>query len=216
MRASERYTGDDGERYYSLASTKERETEAALKASRFSPYVKASDTVLDFGCGGGFMLARLPAKRRIGVEVNEATWADARARGIEVFASTSEVPEGSVDVVVSNHTLEHTLDPYGELVELHRALRDGGRLVLAVPIDDWRRPFNPAEVDTDQHLYTWTPRLLHHLLEHAGFRVERVEVLTDAWDHRFVRLPRFLWSLARHSASVVLRRRQVFAVGVKP
>ena len=49
------------------------------------------------------------------------------------------VPSQTIDVVISNHALEHTLSPFDELVELRRVLRSGRRLeVLWLPLDDWR------------------------------------------------------------------------------
>ena len=39
-------------------------------AHKFRASVSKEDTVVDFGCGGGFLLAHLECKRRIGIEPN--------------------------------------------------------------------------------------------------------------------------------------------------
>ena len=48
--------------------------EFGVVASRFkyAPHIKPTDHVIDFGCGGGHLLAALPCAARMGVEVNPA------------------------------------------------------------------------------------------------------------------------------------------------
>lgn len=38
--------------------------------SKFEEYITPDSVVLDFGCGGGFLLKNLVCRKRIGVEVN--------------------------------------------------------------------------------------------------------------------------------------------------
>ncbi len=93
---------------------------------------------------------------------------------------------------------------------LERVLKPGGRIVLRLPLDDWRAQRDQAD-DGNHHLYTWTPRLIANLLREAGFQVERAEVVTYAWPPRSAelvhRLPRRLFDLlARVTASPCVRR----------
>ena len=191
---------------------------AELNRWKFAPHLRESDAVVDFGCGIGALLERLPAASRCGVEVNEQAAQEARRRGLLVVASAKELESQSADVVISNHALEHTLAPLGELNELHRILRPGGKLVIWLPIDDWRAQRRPA-ANPDHHLYTWTPLLLANLLEEAGFEVEESRVVTHAWPpftSFLARLPRPLFELMARFWAVVRRRRQAMAVARKP
>ncbi len=38
--------------------------------NKFKSFVNPEDAVLDFGCGGGFVLNTLNCKKRVGIEIN--------------------------------------------------------------------------------------------------------------------------------------------------
>jgi SAM-dependent methyltransferase len=215
-RVGRHYGGERGSEYLDY-QRRYGELGAELNLFKFERYVSPADDVVDFGCGIGALLERLPAASRTGVEVSEAARREAQARGLHVVASTSDLADASADVVISNHALEHTLAPLDELRELRRVLRPGGKLVLWVPVDDWRAQRRPRP-DPNHHLYTWTPLLLANLLEEAGFTVDRCGVVTHAWPPFtafFARLPRSLFDLVARLWSAVRRRRQVMAVAHK-
>jgi SAM-dependent methyltransferase len=136
---------------------------------RFARHIKPSDVVLDFGCGGGYLLKHFDCRRRLGVEINPTARSTARDNGIEVFASTHEIGDDSVDVVVSNHCLEHVPDPLRALTELRCKLRVGGKAIFVVPCEMSATPYDPTNID--HHLYTWNPTCLGNLFSDAGFRV---------------------------------------------
>ena len=71
--------------------------------------------VLDFGCGGGYIISSLTCKRRIGIEINEIARQEAAEKGIEVYKYSNEVPDDSCDLIISNHALEHVSAPYEEI-----------------------------------------------------------------------------------------------------
>jgi SAM-dependent methyltransferase len=187
-----------------------------LNLWKFEPYVRPTDVVLDFGCGGGFLINRLRCRQRIGVEPSTVARAHAASLGLTVYASTAGVPDETADVVISNHALEHVEHPLEELRALRRVLKPGGRLVLVVPIDDWRSQRAPLQEDPNHHLYTWTPLLLANLLTDAGFRVLSSRLATHAWSMNFRplkrRVPPKLYQLVTWVFAVVKRRRQVIAV----
>src|SRR5262249_53588471 len=68
----------------------------------FAPRIRANHKVLDFGCGGGYLLAGLECQARIGVEINPVARVEAERNGVQVVASTEDVPDGWADVVISN------------------------------------------------------------------------------------------------------------------
>lgn len=193
---------------------------ARLEEPKFAPHVSPGDVLVEFGCGTGYLLDRLPAREKVGVEVNEAARADARGRGLRLVAATDELPDAYADVVVSNHALEHTLAPLSELRQLHRVLKPGGRLVLWLPLDDWRTQRRADPADRNHHLYTWTPQLLANLLDEAGFRVLECRVVAYAWpqfhEHLFRLLPRRAFDALASAWAMAFRHRQVMAVAQRP
>jgi SAM-dependent methyltransferase len=215
-----RHSGQEGHDYANHQA-EQAEQAAVLNAWKFRDATQPDDTLIDFGCGPGALLDLLPGRCKIGVEVNAQARARAQQRGHDTYPSSTELPSETADVVISNHALEHTLSPHAELLELHRALKPGGRLYLWLPIDDWRAQRSRSRgLDKDHHLYTWTPRLIANLLVETGFHVETTEVVTDAWPPRHAyelqrRLPRPAFQALRYLTATLLRRRQLRVVASK-
>jgi arsenite methyltransferase len=109
--------------------------------------VKAGATVLDHACGGGMDLllaARRvgPTGRAIGVDMTpamaESATEAAREAGLEGIVEVHQgfyealpVPDGSIDVVISNGVLNLAPDKKAVLDEIFRVLKPGGSLYLA-------------------------------------------------------------------------------------
>src|SRR6266403_5745525 len=52
--------------------------------------------------------------------------------GIECYESLEEIPDGCIDVAISNHALEHVIHPIGILKELRKKLKENGILTLCL------------------------------------------------------------------------------------
>jgi SAM-dependent methyltransferase len=215
---SPHYLGQAGADYFACQHTGGLLRGQLNARTKFARFVRPTDVVLDFGCGGGTLLRSLECARRVGVEINSVASAEARAHGIEVFETPAEVPDGIADVVVSNHALEHVLNPVAALQTLRSKLKVSGKLILVVPLDDWRvqRALDPKDIN--HHLYTWTPLLLGNLLREAGYAVSDVSVLTHAWFPNWPRwigrLPVGVFDAVCWAYSIYARRRQLLAVAV--
>ncbi len=97
--------------------------------------------VVDLGCGTGPTLAavarRWPTARLIGLDQKPANIAAAAALltgsvtdlRVADLDAPLDLPDGSVDAVVSHNVLECVADPVGLLDEAARVLRSGGRAV---------------------------------------------------------------------------------------
>ncbi len=213
------YAGDAGAAYFSWQNSISGEMGGRLNARKFNAHLQPQSTVLDFGCGAGYMLEKLEVSERIGIEPAPAARQAARSRGLNVVASAGELPSESVDAVVSNHALEHTLQPLAELRALFGLLKPGGQLRLWVPIDDWRAQTDAMAPDGNHHLYTWTPLLMRNLLEEAGFTVTSVRVIAHAWPPhtaRLASLPQPAFDVLCRLWSRIRRRRQLEAVARRP
>jgi SAM-dependent methyltransferase len=53
----------------------------------------------------------------------------------DICVRNDAIPDGAFDYVVCTEVLEHTLQPFGAIAEIHRILRPGGRLFLSVPFN---------------------------------------------------------------------------------
>ncbi|MFT4073540.1 MAG: class I SAM-dependent methyltransferase [Dysgonamonadaceae bacterium] len=146
-------------------------------------FIRKDDRVLDFGCGGGFVLNNLNCKEKIGIEINPVAAAVAHENGVKVYRTVDELPDDFADVVISVHVLEHTHNPLSELKGLFRILKKGGRAVIIVPCESikWKYKDN----DIDQHLYTWSPLCIGNLMKLAGFEVSESKPCPCRWFRPF-------------------------------
>ena len=164
----------------------------SAKANRFkfAPYIASTARVVDFGCGGGYLLAAMPCAERMGIEVNPIARAEAERGGVQCVSATEELPDEWADVVISNSALEHVESPLTELRKLLPKVKRGGRIVFCVPHEtlDW----SYAPNDINQHLYTWSPMGLGNLFTTAGFVVESVTPSKLMWPPRYEAIYRVL------------------------
>ncbi len=178
-----------------------REDMAAL----FEPAdVKAGHTVLDFGCGPGYvaieMARRVGATGHVhGVDLNErfidSATSRAQVAGVADRISFHHVTDGrppladaSVDRVICKNVLEYVPDAPAQIAELMRVLRPGGKIHLLdsdwafVVVQPWEpdvvREFFAAAAPAFREPYIG--RKLPGLLTDAGFEQIRVRIMAGA------------------------------------
>ena len=152
----------------------------------YEKYIKETDVVLDFGCGGGYLLSALKCQKRIGVEINPGAIVEAEKNGIDVVSSISAIKSESKDVAITFHALEHCQRPLDELKGIFNSLKKGGILVAVVPAESILHEFNPN--DKNHHLYTWSPMSFGNLCKDAGFQIKESKALYYSWPPRYNRV----------------------------
>ncbi len=144
-------------------------------SSKFKKFIRQNDTVLDFGCGGGFVLNSLNCKKKLGIEINPLAQKQAKSFGIEIFESFEALKEESIDIIISNSALEHIINPIETLLDANRVLKKKGKLMISVPHEDLSYAY--VKGDINQHLYTWSPMSIGNLIQNAGFEIEEVRTI---------------------------------------
>ncbi len=139
------------------------------EAWKFVPYIKTTDRVIDFGCGGGYILSNLSCAEKLGVEINPVARANCERFGMQAVAEIDSLQDGWADVVISHHALEHVPNPLQVLVDLRHKIRPGGIAVFVVPCESIMTPYRPN--DQNNHLFTWSPMNLGNLFHAAGYQV---------------------------------------------
>ncbi len=154
------------------------------------------DRVLDVATGPGFIALRFAerAKQVVGVDLTPAFVAKAQASAAERGLTNIGFREGDVenlpfangsfDIVTCHKALHHFPDAERALVEMHRVLKQGGRLVLgdtrSSDDPETARRHNELERLRDpSHVEMYGPLKLQALVKRAGFHIERVEQFED-------------------------------------
>jgi len=104
-------------------------------------HVNNQDRVLEVGCGKGVFRSFLANSVDYhGLEFNQAAIEKAKALGLNVsdqpIERHAEAHPNEYDVVCHFQVLEHVSDPKGFLMACVKALKPGGKLILAVPSED--------------------------------------------------------------------------------
>jgi SAM-dependent methyltransferase len=159
--------------------------------SKFSRYIRDDMKVLDFGCGGGYLLTNIQCLDKIGIEINPVARAEADRNGVRTVGSAAEIENGWADIIISNHALEHCLHPLRELEDLLHKLASGGMAVFVFPCEAARNRYRSD--DPNHHLYSWSPMSAANLFSQAGFDVVESKIYLHVWPPRFI--PRLLRSI---------------------
>lgn len=159
---------------------------AKVKADMFQPYIRDGMTVVEFGSGGGYLLDRLCAREKMGIEINDVARAAAKEIGISSVKNISDIPDGYADIIISSSVLEHVENPFGVLKELRDKLKDDGKAVFHVPNESCNTEYVRSEINN--HLYTWNCLTLGNLFKAAGYFVHSVQKVQEVWPEHFLEI----------------------------
>ena len=148
------------------------------------------DKILDVGCGRDPFLLRLLSQ----LGFTNLTGADPFALKEEVLPGNIRLLkrdlygiEEKFDIVVLNHSLEHTADPQSDLIQIARVLKLGGRAVVRLPTPsskayavfgvDW------VQLDAPRHLNLPSRKAMKKMIERAGLSIR--ESFDDSGELQF-------------------------------
>ncbi len=146
---------------------------------KFRDYISADLTIVDFGCGGGYLLQNIECRKKVGIEINDVARKKSEENGIHTVSSPGEIEDDFADLIVSNHALEHTTHPLNELKEMYRILKPKGKIIFVVPCETVGYKYKPNNIN--YHLYSWSPMCLGNLFTEAGFRVIESKGYIHKW-----------------------------------
>jgi len=130
--------------------------------------------VLDAGCGCKPYREFVPATRYVGLDVDNPFTRRVAAADVFYDGGAFPLPDAGFDAVLCSQVLEHVFTPEAFLREIHRVLRPGGRLLLAVPFmwDEHEQPHDFGRYSSFG---------LRALLERCGFEIiEQRKSMADA------------------------------------
>jgi SAM-dependent methyltransferase len=174
------------------AWTQERSTEipALFYQPQTRSYFADKKDVLDVGAytGENMLWLSCGGWNVTGVELNPVAARIGQELGLDIQATALEentLPSASFDVIYMSYVIEHLLDPHLALKEMHRLLRQGGRLLLTTHNVDsvWRYVFGPYWINwhTPFHIWHFSARTLTRMVEQEGFKIVYLTTRTPRW-----------------------------------
>ena len=182
---------DKGQRYFSLAR------------QEIAPLVpRQARRILEIGCGAGGTIAWLRSVREVefaaGVELMAEPAQRARAVCDDVCIGNVETLElpfapASFDLILALDVLEHLVDPWSVVRQLHPLLKPDGALIASIPnaahytvslpLLRGRWKYVPSGILDATHLRFFVRDTAHDLLTCSGLVVDQVEpVSVVPWD----------------------------------
>lgn len=159
-------------------------------------YVGSTDAVLEVGAGKGAFSRHIHCASYAGLETSPDAVALARHEGVELLQDDLDTHSAQhancYDVVCAFQVLEHVPDPLVFLRSARRALRDRGRLIVAVPSED-----SFASIDfwdilnmPPHHVTRWSDRALCSVARLLDMQVVAIdhEPLPDRDVHWYARI----------------------------
>ena len=151
------------------------------------PALNIDSAILDVGCGSGALVLLLrEAGFRNAVGIDPFADADLLHDGQPlVRCSTLADLDGSFDLIMFHHSLEHMPDQLATLRLAHQRLRPGGHCIVRVPLSSseaWKRyGLDWVQLDAPRHFYLHSLDSMQRLVRDAGFSCEEVRFDSTAF-----------------------------------
>jgi len=155
-------------------------------------YISSTDKVLEVGSGKGAFAKHLLTKNYIGLDFSVNAKEMAEKNGItiknEMIQDYALRNESNFDVVVSFQVLEHVSDPESFLEAKVKALKLGGKLIIAVPSEDsfLRYVYNGILNMPPHHVTRWSDDTLRYVAKKYNLKVidiyhENIQPVHKRW-----------------------------------
>lgn len=199
---NQKYKGLSHDDYLNAADESYAESREKLFEQILQRYVTADDTVLEYGCGPGYVAAVVArhVKKMYACDISTGALACAKilkaAPNLEYIvaddAGFSAIPDDSLDVIYSFAMIQHVTDEVFEIVlaNCKRKLKPSGRLVLHIQMtDDVWKTEDQWKADTSLqgkikykyglHCFGRTEQAHIDVVERHGFTDIKVQSIAD-------------------------------------
>jgi SAM-dependent methyltransferase len=168
---------------------------------KFEDFIKFEFNVVDYGCGGAYLLKNIKAKGKLGAEINPSAREQAKKNEIDTVSSLEEVPDNWADIIISNHALEHVQRPLDEVKSAYKKLRTGGKAIFVIPCETITCAYK--EKDLHRHLYSWGPSTLGNLFSEAGFKILESSPFTHKWPPYYQKIAQLVGPVLFHKIAKI-------------
>jgi len=148
-------------------------------------HLRLNMSILEIGCGSGEMLHELGdlgVRRLVGVDpyIDQEIHFD---NGVKIYRCSTEnlfeiFRDQEFDLIIFNHSLEHSLTPVSDLNMARLLLSEGGEILIRIPVsgstiaDEYRNHW--WSLDAPRHIYIFSKKSLPMVAEKSGLVVCRI------------------------------------------
>ncbi|WP_024334599.1 class I SAM-dependent methyltransferase [Desulfotignum balticum] len=143
-------------------------------------YIEQGMKVLEVGSGKGAFAKKITPKKYVGLDFSSKAKEMAAENGILIENQSIEehacYNEGEYDVVVSFQVLEHIPDPKNFIESKMKALKAGGKLIMAVPSENSFLKYvtNFILNMPPHHVTRWSDDTFHFMAKKYGYRIVEI------------------------------------------
>lgn len=187
---------------------------AEIALTKFFGNIDKSQKILDYGCGLGQNILKLP--NAVGYDISEYGAKFCQSKGIKVTNNITEIPDEGFDIVFTSHVLEHHPYPKTMIEEMRSKLKTGKKLLLVIPFE--RHGKAKFTVDLNQHLYNWNFQNINNLLIICGFEINENKYLRGAGYYKLLPLAKIhfgLYKFCTNLASRLFGIKEIMVVATK-
>lgn len=187
-----------------------RDRMVARLVERFAPKGASGRSLLEIGCGYGFLLERLQGRYDLfGIDFSEHAIARIGRRLPGAVIERADVQRaipfpGPFQAVIAVNVLEHLRDPLAAVRNIREVLVPGGVAVVHLPTIDnpvSRLIYSLSYASDPTHVWRPSAAGVQRVFRHVGFSL--------VWESQMPHVPRRLWNALRvHPAYLGVYRRE--------
>lgn len=144
----------------------------------YNKHINKNMKVVDFGCGGGYLLENIRCKQKIGIEINKILHDDLRAKGIIPYENLSSIKDGEIDVFIMHSVIGHLKNPLEVVHQMKKKLNDKGIVIVYLVHDNYN--FDLLN-DINNIYFSFSRRNIRNVFNSKKFKLVYHKHYTSSW-----------------------------------
>lgn len=154
----------------------------------YNKHINENMKVVDFGCGGGYLLEKIKCKHKIGVEINKTIHNDIKAKGITPYESLSSIRDDDIDVFIMHSVIGHLKDPLQVISQMSKKLNEKGMVIVYLAHDN--HDFD-LKNDINNIYFSFSKRNIRNLFSSNNFQLVYYKHYKSSWPPYYQKLYKY-------------------------
>ena len=159
---------------------------AVINQKFFNNYINKNDSVLDYGCGGGFLLKKINCKEKYGYEINK--YIIKKEKSLKIYSNFQSIKK-KFNKILSNQVLPHVLCPRTEIINLKKLLTKNGLMIFMFTCDGPSVQYKKKDINFK--CYSWSPMGIGNLFKSCGLKIIKCESFYFKWPPMYEKIYKF-------------------------